>query len=121
MTAEKPSGLRNPGAAVRGVGAAALAIEALVLLMAIVPLYRLGGDHTAASMWFCAGLAVVSLVFAGMLKHRWAWPAAAAVPLSVLVVGGWLHWSLGIVGFFFVLMWLYILNVRRTVLGGSGR
>ena len=36
------SGLRNPPAAVRGTGAAALGIEGLVLLLAIVPLRVLG-------------------------------------------------------------------------------
>lgn len=121
MTGEpagKPSGLRNPVAAVRGVAAVTLAVEALVLLMAIAPLYRLGGDRTTEALWFCGGLAVMAIVLAGTLKRRWAWPVAALLPLAVLVGGFWLHWALGVVGVLFAALWGYVLNVRRTVLGG---
>ncbi|MFC7757764.1 hypothetical protein ACFQY4_06700 [Catellatospora bangladeshensis] len=37
----KPSGLRNPTRAVRGLGAGALVMEALVLLLALLPIWVL--------------------------------------------------------------------------------
>ena len=115
---EKPSGLRNPPAAVRGVGAAALALQALVLLLAIAPLARLGGSKATPGIWLCAGLTVLSIVLAGLLRRSWAWPAAIAVPVALFVGGLFLHWSLIALGVLFGLLWAYVLHVRRTVLGG---
>jgi hypothetical protein len=113
--AEPPrSGLRNPAAAVRGAGAGALAAMALVLLMGIVPLIRL--DAPGAAVAVLVVLAVVAIVLCGLLRRRWAWYAAALVPVT-LVVTGFLHGALLVLGIMFGLLWAYILHVRRTVLG----
>jgi hypothetical protein len=92
------SGLRNPPAAVRGVGAAALGIEALVLLLAIAPLVKLGGRDTGPA---------VGLVL-----------ARAVVPVALLA-GGFLQWSLAVLGVVFGVLWGYVLYVRRIVLSGN--
>ncbi len=42
--AARGPGLRNPQAAVRGLGAGTLALEAIVLLLAIQPIRIIGGD-----------------------------------------------------------------------------
>jgi len=91
MSEQKPSGLRNPGAAVRGVGAGTLVLQSVVLLLALAPLARIGGEHKTAAMWFCAALVVASVVLAGLLRHDWAWWAALALPLALIAVGfgGW--------------------------------
>jgi hypothetical protein len=109
------SGLRNPPAAVRGVGAGALAAEALVLLLAVAPLARTGGVHKGLSIGWVLALAVLALLFLGLLRRPWVWWAALAVPAGLLA-GAWLHWSLAVLGVLFGLLWAYVLNVRRTVL-----
>jgi Protein of unknown function (DUF4233) len=114
MTDERPSGLRNPTAAVRGVGAGALVIEAVVLLMAIVPLAKLGSGVAAG---VAAILALLCVVLASLLRYRWAWYAGIALQL-VLFAGGLLHAALAVLGLVFGAAWGYVLNVRRTVLGG---
>jgi hypothetical protein len=114
----RTSGLRNPAAAVRGVGAGALAVEAMVLLLAIAPLARLGGARGTAAIWLVVALAATSVVLAALLRHPWAWWAGLAVPVALLG-GGFLHWSLAALGVLFGLLWGYLLQVRRTVLGGS--
>lgn len=111
-----PSGLRDPQAAVRRVGATALAIQALVLLLAIAPLSRLGGSTKGPAIALVLALVVVSILLAGLLRRRWAWPAAFAVP-ACLAIGGWLHWSLAVLGVLFGLLWGYVLYVRSFVLG----
>jgi hypothetical protein len=108
------SGLRNPAAAVRGVGAGALAVEALVLLLAIAPLARIGGASSGPAIVVVLVLAVFAMVLAGLLRRSWAWNAAAVVPIGLLVAG-WLHWSLAVLGVLFGLLWSYVLHVRRTV------
>jgi hypothetical protein len=108
-----PSGLRDPAAAVRGVGAAALATMALVLLLAIVPLLKL---HTRGPViGLVVTLIVVSLLLAGLLRRSWAWYAALAVPAALLAAFGW-SVALGLLGALFALLWAYLLHVRRVVL-----
>jgi hypothetical protein len=110
---ERRSGLRNPPAAVRGAGAGALAAMAIVLLMGIVPLVRL--DAPGAAIVVIGVLAVVAIVLCGLLKHEWAWYVAILVP-TVLIVAGFLHVALTVLGVMFALLWAYMLYVRRTVL-----
>ena len=106
------AGLKNPGGAVRGVGASALVVFGLVLLLALLPLAKLG--QSTAAIWLCAGLAVHSFALCGRLRHDWAWPAALVVPVALLA-GGVLHWSLVVLGIVFGLSWGYVLYVRRAV------
>ncbi len=114
-TGVKPSGLRNPTAAVRGVGAAALGGEALVLLLAIQPMRVLGVRLTGDAIISIVVLAAVCVLLAGMLKRDWAWYAGGVV--QVLLIGcGYFHISLTILGVLFAGVWLYVLSVRRTVL-----
>jgi hypothetical protein len=112
----RPSGLRNPAAAIRGVGAGALAAEGLVLLLAIVPLRVLGANLTGLATGFVVVLAVVCFGLAGLLGRNWAWIAGAVVPV-LLILGGFLfHPSLAVIGGVFGLVWIYALYVRRSVL-----
>jgi hypothetical protein len=118
---EQPqSGLRNPGAAVRGVGAAALAAEGLVLLLAIVPLRVLGATGTGGTLVVLT-LAVASFALAGLLRRGWAWIAGSVFQV-VLIGGGFVvHSSLVVIGVLFGLVWVYVLRVRRSVLGHQRR
>lgn len=115
---EKPSGLRNPVAAVRGVGAAALVVEALVLLLAIQPMRVLGVRLTGAAIGSIIALAVICVLLAGLLRHNWAWYAGFVVQVA-LIACGFFHISLAILGVLFLLVWIYVVRVRRTVLGKS--
>lgn len=113
----RPSGLRNPAAAVRGLGAGTLVIEALVLLLAIQPIRVLGGRlTTTTAVAVVIGLAALAIVLAGLIGRRWAWWAASALP-GLLLLAGLLHWSLAALGVIFGVVWGYVLHVRRTILG----
>jgi hypothetical protein len=114
------SGLRNPQAAVRGVGAGALCIEALVLLLAIVPLHVLGVRHAGWAIGAVVILAVVCILLAGTLRYKAAWTAGVVVQV-LLIACGYFHIALGIAGVLFLALWLYVLSVRRTVLGTGRR
>jgi Protein of unknown function (DUF4233) len=115
---DKPSGLRNPAASVRAVGAATLSAEGLVLLLAIVPLRVIADARSTAGTLFVVVLAVLSFGLAGLLRRRWAWYGGTVLQ-AVLIAGGYfVHGSLVVLGVLFGLVWLYALHVRRTVLGG---
>jgi hypothetical protein len=118
MSADEPrSGLRNPGAAVRGMGAGALAGEGIVLLLAIQPVRVLGDGLTGGGVWVIVALAVACLALAGLLRHGWAWYAAAVLQVVLFACGFVVHASLAVLGVVFGLLWAYLLHVRRRVLG----
>jgi hypothetical protein len=117
MTDEQPrSGLKNPAAAVRGLGAGTLVLEAIVLLLAIQPIRIMGGDLGGWGVGVVVLLAVLAVALAGLMKRPWAWAAGTALQV-LLLAGGLLHWSLAALGLIFGAAWAYAWNVRRTILG----
>ncbi|MGK5445459.1 DUF4233 domain-containing protein [Micromonospora sp. URMC 105] len=113
---ERRSGLRNPAKAVRGLGAGTLALEALVLLLAIQPIRLVGGDLGGPAIGVIVALAVACVVLAGRMGRPWAWNAGTVVQ-GLLLLSGLLHWSLLVLGIIFALVWAYALHVRRVILG----
>jgi len=120
MSEPQPSGLRNPAAAARGLGAGTLILETVVLLLAIQPMRMLGGDLTGATIGVILAAAVACAALAGLLRRDWAWYAVAVLQ-GLLMLAGFLHWALAGVGLLFGLVWLYVLNVRRTILAPPKR
>jgi len=111
----EPSGLKNPQAAVRGVGAGALVLEAVVLLLAIQPIRMIGGSLRGVAVGAVVVLAVTAVALAGLMRRAWAWWAGAGLQVALLVAGV-LHWSLAVLGVVFGLVWLYLLYARRRIL-----
>ncbi|MDG4796097.1 DUF4233 domain-containing protein [Micromonospora sp. WMMD1082] len=110
------SGLRDPQKAVRGLGAGTLALEALVLLLAIQPIRVVGGDLGGAAIGAVVALAVAAAVLAGLMRRPWAWNAGTVLQ-GLLLLSGLLHWSLLVLGVIFALVWAYAWHVRRVILG----
>jgi hypothetical protein len=117
MSNDSPKpGLRNPGAAVRGVGAGTLIVEALVLLLALAPLKKLGTGGAMTGLWICLAFAVVAVLLCGLLKSSWAWWAGTLIPAGLFIGGLFSHWALFALGVLFGLVWAYVLNVRHSVM-----
>jgi hypothetical protein len=114
--APRRSGLRNPEATVRGLGSGALALEAIVLLLAIQPIRILGGHLSGWGIGAVVTLAVLAAILAGSMRRRWAWPAGTVLQ-ALLIVSGLLHWSLAALGLIFGAAWAYASSVRRSILG----
>jgi hypothetical protein len=113
--APRPSGLRNPQAAVRGLGAGTLGLEAVVLLLAIQPLRLFAGHFSGFGVGVVIALAVLCILLAGMMKRPWAWHAGSALQV-LLLVSGLLHWSLAGLGLIFGAVWAYATYVRWRLL-----
>lgn len=111
----RPSGLRNPGAAVRGLGAGTLVLEAIVLLLAIQPIRVLGGDLSGWGIGAVVVLAVLAIVLAGLMRRPWAWHGGTALQV-LLLAAGLFHWSLTALGLIFGAAWAYASYVRRVLL-----
>jgi hypothetical protein len=113
---KRRSGLRNPEAAVRGLGAGTLVLEAIVLLLAIQPIRILGGDLSGWGIGVVVALAVLAVLLAGVIKRPWAWHAGTVLQV-LLLAAGLLHWSLAGLGLIFGAAWAYASYVRKTILG----
>ncbi|GIF37335.1 DUF4233 domain-containing protein [Actinoplanes xinjiangensis] len=114
--APRRSGLKNPQAAVRGLGAGTLVLEVIVLLLTIAPLTVIAGDRKGPAITAVLVATVLAIVLAGSMKRDWAWTAGAVLQ-GLLLAGGFLHWTLAAVGVIFGLTWAYAMHVRRSILG----
>ena len=110
------SGLRNPQAAMRGLGAGTLVLEAIVLLLAIQPIRIFAGHLSGWGVAAVITLAVLAILLAGLMSRPWAW-SAGAVLQALLIACGLVHWSLAVIGIIFAAVWAYAAYVRKTILG----
>jgi hypothetical protein len=108
------SGLRNPAAAIRGVGMGTLILEFVALLLAIQPIRMVAPDTPGWALGLVAGLAIACLVVAGLLRHAWAWHVGTGLQV-VIALTGLVQYAVAILGVLFFAIWLYVLHIRRTL------
>jgi Protein of unknown function (DUF4233) len=112
---EQPQGQPDPWKSFRGVMAGTLILEAIVVLLALPVVARIGGGLTVASGGYVIGLAVVLVLFAGLQGRPWAIWANLALQM-VLIAGVVVHGAIGIIGLVFLVVWLVIAYLRFEVL-----
>jgi hypothetical protein len=112
---EQPQGQPDPWKSFRGVMAGTLILEAIVVLLALPVVARIGGGLTVASGGYVIGLAVVLVLFAGLQGRPWAIWANLALQV-VLIAGVVVHGAIGIIGLIFLAVWLVIAYLRFEVL-----
>ena len=105
---------KDPLRGLRGIFAGTLVLEAIVVGLALLVVGRLGGGVGGPAGWYTAGLAL-AMVLAACVQHR-SWGLGLALSLQVAMVLGWFaHPVLGGLGLVFVLVWGYLLYIRREV------
>jgi hypothetical protein len=98
----------------RGIFAGTLILEAIVVGLALLVVGRLGGGLGGPAGLYTAGLAL-AMVLAACVQRR-SWGLGLALILQVAMVAGWFaHPALGGLGLLFVLVWGYLLYIRRAV------
>lgn len=104
----------DPWRGFRGVMAGTLILEVIVMLLTFPIVARLGGGLN----WFSGGyLTVVTLVFilaAGMQGRPYALKMNLGLQ-ALIIAGGFLHWSLAVIGVIFLFVWIYIRFVGHDV------
>jgi hypothetical protein len=115
MTEQPQSQPPDPWKSFRGVMAGTLILEAIVVLLALPVVARLGGGLTAASGGYLIGLAVVLVLFAGIQGRPWAIWANLALQ-AVVIAGFLLDGAIGFIGLVFLGVWLLIAYLRYEVL-----
>jgi hypothetical protein len=108
----------DPWRGFRGVMAATLILEAIVVLLALPGVHVVGGGLTPASLAYLLGLALVLVLFTGIQGRSWAIWANLAVQL-VLVAGFAVYPGVGVMGLVFTGVWALIAYFRAEVLRRS--
>jgi hypothetical protein len=105
----------DPLRGLRGVFAALLVLEAIVVGLALLVLPKFGNGATPLGLGLIAGLAI-AMVVAATLQRR-SWGPALALALQVATVAcGLIVPALGVMGLVFLAVWGGVLLMRRDVL-----
>jgi hypothetical protein len=104
----------DPWKSFRGVMAATLILEAVVVLLAIPVVGAVGGGLNAVSLGYLIGLTVLLVALAGVQGRPWAiWVnlGVQAIPLAGFVV----YLGVGFIGLLFTGVWALIAYLRAEV------
>lgn len=71
----------------RGMCAAVLSLEAVVLGLTTPVMVQIAGVDTGAALAIGLGLAAAALVLAGLLRFEWAYAAASVLQLFAIALG----------------------------------
>jgi Protein of unknown function (DUF4233) len=97
-----------------------LAMEAVILLLAIVPAKVLGHASGGTAAAVCGGLAVVALVLSGYVGRRsWALYAGSVFQVLVIAAGVLLPPALYVLGGIFTALWITGIWLARKWEGGT--
>jgi hypothetical protein len=104
----------DPWKGFRGVMAATLILEAVVVLLALPVIGAVGGGLTAVSLGYLLGMAAALILLVGLQRRSWAiW---VDLGMQLVLVGGFaLHAVVGFVGVLFALVWVLIAYLRAEV------
>jgi hypothetical protein len=105
----------DPMKGLRGVFAAVLVLESIVVGLALLVLPKFGDGATPLGVSVIGGIAVLLLLGAGLQGRTWGLAYALALQVATIVAGFLLVPALGIVGILFALVWAGILWMRQDV------
>ena len=111
---QAPTPPADPWKSFRGVMAATLFLEAIVMLLAIPVVGAVGGGLTPVSLSYLIGLATLFVLLAGLQGRPWAiW---MNLGVQVLPLGGFAVYSgVGFIGVLFAAVWAVIAYLRYEV------
>jgi hypothetical protein len=110
----------DPMKGLRGVYAATLTLEAIVVALSLLVLSKFGDGATAFGVTVIVALAVAMIVAAGVQRRPWGLWFALGLQ-GVMILCGLLVPALGVMGVVFALVWAGILLLRRDLMGKMAR
>jgi len=110
----------DPMKGLRGVYAATLTLEAIVVALSLLVLAKFGDGATPFGVAVISALAVAMVVAAGLQRRSWGLWLALGLQ-AVMIACGLLVPALGVMGVVFALVWGGILLMRRDLLGKMAR
>ncbi len=104
----------DPMKGIRGVFAATLVLESIVVLLALLVLPKVGDGATPLGVGVIAAVAVLMIVASGLQRRPWGLGIALALQVAVLACGFFVP-ALVAMGLVFVAVWGGLLYLRRDV------
>jgi len=105
----------DPWKSFRGVMAATLLLEAVVVLLALPVVAGVGTGLTPATGTYVIGVAVLLVLLSGLQRRPWAILVNLAAQL-VVIAGFVVHAAIGFIGVLFAAVWLLLVYLRAEVL-----
>jgi hypothetical protein len=106
------------GRALGGAAAAVLMIEGIAVLFVPRGIAQSGDGLSGGRLAFLLGLAVVLILAAGVQRRPWGLYVGTALQVPLLLTG-LLNSVMWFLGGAFVLIWLYLLQLRKELLGAA--
>ncbi len=94
----------------RRMAASVLTFEAIVVLFAPAVAIQLSGVRPAVAVGTGVGVAVLCLLTAGLLRHRWAFALGSALQVAV-VASGVVVPAMYVLGVIFAALWFFALHL----------
>jgi hypothetical protein len=116
----QPAPFPDPLKGLRGVYAAVLALESIVVALALLVLPKFGSGATPFGVAVISAVAVALLVTAFLQRRRWGLGLALGLQPAVIACG-LLVGALAALGVVFALVWVGILLLRRDLVGKMAR
>ncbi|WP_167473217.1 DUF4233 domain-containing protein [Nocardia arthritidis] len=111
---QTPPPAPDPWKGLRGVMAGTLVLEAIVVLLALPVVGTVGGGIGWFSGSYLVVLALLMIVGAGLQRRSWAVPFNLGLQVLV-ILGLFIHLSIGVIGVLFAAVWAFILVLRSDV------
>lgn len=113
-TPEYSAPATDPWKGFRGIMAAVLILEAIIMGLTFPVVATLGGGVTWASGLYLTAVLVLLIVLSGMQGRPYALQINLGMQVLV-ILGGFFHWSIAVVGVVFLCVWIYIAYLKQDV------
>lgn len=109
---------KDPLKGLRGVTAGTLILEAITIFLALTVILQVSdGIYWTPFNWgFIVVLGTLHVLLAFCQRFSWGLPAALGLQVVGLIGGFFVHWSLVAVMIIFLLVWWYLLTLRKNLL-----
>lgn len=105
----------DPMKGIRGIFAATLILEAIVVLLSLLVLSKFGDGATPVGVTTMLAIALAMILASGVQRRPWGLPVALGLQLVTIVAGFLLVTALGIMGIVFAIVWGVLLWMRWDV------
>lgn len=105
---------KDPWKGFRGVAAGTLIVESIVVFLTIPVVQVVGEGLTWFSGTYIIGLGALMILGGGVQGRSWAMQFNIALQV-LLILGVFIHVSIGIMGIVFGLVWAYLFYLRRDI------
>lgn len=117
---EHPAPAVDPWKGFRGVMAATLILESIVVLLTLLVVTKIGDNGGPLGVGVVLALAAAMIVTTRLVRRPWALWLALALQLAMIACGV-LVFALGVLGVIFGLVWFALLMMRRDVAARMAR